>query len=158
MDWGDWYNETLDALISALEGATGITWGTDVDGNTWVIAGDAAGSGLEYPAAFVPTFRKSQRADQSDRDIELHTITAEVLVMDEGDTKDREANLRDAIDLMAKVENALYSNRDLPDGNGDSTCKRLTVTDSNPLSQPTETANLHMALLTVEIMKEADHA
>lgn len=150
-DWSTWYNNTLDALVSVIEGST-VNWATDTQGNPFVIVGDRETTGLEYPAAFIPSFSKSRNSSESDGRNEMHEIDATLLVLQQGDIKKPEANLREALDIVSKVENAIYDNRSL---NG--TCNRATVTGSTPFAGVGQDANLEGGEIEISILKEADH-
>lgn len=152
-DWEVWYNETLDELVATLEGVPDITWGTDVDGNPWVVVGDRVSTGIEWPAAFIPQFTKSLNEPESDRRSELHDLEALIWLVDQGDVKEQEAKLREAINLAARVENHLYNNRSL---NG--TCRRLDVTQTTPASAVVDGESLRTVEIQLGIIKDADHS
>lgn len=161
VDWQAWYGATLDALLQVIEDSS-VSWATDADGNPWVIAGDRTRTGLEFPACLVPTFGKSRDGAESTARNELHTISATLLILQDGDPQTPEVNLRESLDLAAQVENALYDNRSLKvdvDGGGvaERTCERVTVTDSTPFAAPNDSGGLYGAEVQASILKEADH-
>ena len=151
LDWVEWYDETLDALVAALEETPDLDWGTDPQGNPWIIVGDRTSAGLTYPAAFIPEFTKVRDDPESDTETELHGVQAVVWVIQSADVKQQEANLREAIRLGARVENQLYSNRTL-----DRTCHRLVVNEMEPGAGVIDGSAVQTVSLSLTIIKTAD--
>lgn len=151
-DWETWYNETLDELVAVLESTPDVDWGTDANGDPWVVVGDRVSTGVNWPACFIPQFTKTLDQQESDRRSELHDIEALIWIVDQGDVKAQEAKLRDAINLGARVENHLYDNRSL---NG--TCRRIDSTQMTPASAVVEGESLRTVEIQLGIIKDADH-
>jgi len=149
-DWTTWYDETLDALVQALEDSS-VSWGTDPSGDPWIVVGDRTSAGLEYPAAFIPEFTKVRQDTESDTKTELHDIQAVVWVIRAADVKEQEANLREAIRTGARIENQLYSNRTL-----DRTCSRVVVEQMEPGAGVIDGQAVQTVSLTLTLMKNAD--
>lgn len=152
IDWQEWYQETLDALVEVIEESR-VEWATDPEGNTWIVKGDRASSGLEYPACFVPSFAKQRDTTESSRADEWHVIEATILVLKKGDPKEMQANLEEALILMTQVESAIYANRSLK-----GTCERATVTQATPFAGVggDDSPNLEGAEIQLEIRKQAE--
>lgn len=151
IDWQTYYEEALDALEQAIINAS-VQWGTDPEGNPWVIVGDRTTTGLEYPAAFIPSFSKSRDDTESSRQAEWAPIEATILVVQKGDIKEPEANLREALRLCAQVENSIYADRSLG-----GTVERATVTGTTPFAGVgTDDGNLEGGEINVRLRKQAD--
>lgn len=150
VDWQAWYEEALDGLVQTIEEST-VDWATDPEGNPWVIVGDRERTGLEFPAAFIPSFSKERDTTDSDSASEWATISATLLVLQEGDVKEPQANLRSALSFISQVENAVYDNRTLQ-----GTCKRATVTGTTPFAGVGQDANLEGGEIQLEIRKPAE--
>lgn len=149
-DWETWYDETLDALVAAVEDAP-VDWGTDPDGDPWVIVGDRTSTGITYPAAFIPEFTKVRDDAESDTKTELHEVQAVVWVIEAADVKQQEANLREAIRTGAQLENQLYEDRSL-----DRTCSNLIVEEMEPGAGVIDGQAVQTVSLTLSIIKTAD--
>lgn len=149
IDWQAWYNETLDALVATLEDAQ-VDWAEDPEGNPWIIVGDRESTGIEYPACFIVGFSKNRDDQESSRSDEWHTIQATLLVLQKGDVKEPQANLREALNLITRVENAIYDNRHLS-----RTCERASVTDTTPFAGVGQDENLEGGEIQLEIRKQA---
>lgn len=150
VDWQAWYEEALDGLVQTIEGST-VDWAEDPEGNPWIVVGDRERTGLEFPAAFIPAFSKSRDTTDSDSDSEWLTIEARILVLQKGDPKEPQANLRSALKLLSQVENAVYDNRTLQ-----GTCKEATVTGSTPFAGVGQEANLEGGEIELDIRKPAE--
>lgn len=149
IDWVAWYLETLDALEATLEAAN-VEWATDYAGDPHIYLGDRAGTGLEFPCAFVPQLTSDRDASESTRDTELQRLTGVILVLTQGDAKRQEANLREAATLMGQTLNSLYRDRSLG-----GTVEALHVTQATPMAVPTDSAALAGAHIEFEVTKEA---
>ena len=145
------YDETIDALVKALEETPDLDWGTSPEGDPWIIVGDRTSTGLTYPAAFIPQFTKIRDDNESDTETELHGVQAVVWVIQSADVKQQEANLREAIRLGARVENQLYENRTL-----DRTCSRLVVDEMEPGAGVIDGSAVQTVSLSLTIIKTAD--
>jgi hypothetical protein len=150
VNWVDWYDETLDALVQTLENGS-VTWGTDPDGDPWVIVGDRTSAGITYPACFIPEFTKVRTGPESDTKSELHDIQTVIWVIRAADVKEQEANLREAIRTGARLENDLYNNRTL-----NRTCSRLVVEEMEPGAGVIDGQAVQTVSLTLTLMKPAN--
>lgn len=151
--WQEWYDETLDALVTRITNAN-VDWATDGDGNPWIVEGQRRPRGIGYPHAMILRFTKQRNEATSTRTNELHAISTSISVFREGDVASSEENLRQALGDMSVVEDALYSDRSL---NG--TCDQLTITQSDAFEL--ETANGHESVgdvqLTITKKAHLDH-
>lgn len=128
LDWWPWYRDTLDALVTVVEGAS-VSWATDGDGNSWIIEGQNRPAGIGYPHAMILRFTKRRDQAESKRRHELHRIDTSVSVFREGDPHNPETNLRQALEDMAAVETALYDNRELNEN-----CDNVVVDQADAFS------------------------
>ena len=149
-DWEQWYDETLDALEEAVREAPP-DWGTDPDGDPWVVVGDRTSTGLEFPAAFIPEFTKVRSDTESDVSTELQTIQAVIWVIRSQEVKQQEANLREVIRLGGQLENHLYSHRTL-----NRTCSTLIIDEMEPGAGVIDGTAVQTVSLTLSIIKTAD--
>jgi hypothetical protein len=151
LDWGAWYGETLDGLLAAVERAA-IDWGADPDGEPYIIAGQQRPAGVEYPLAMVLEFRKVRQGGPSDREDELHEITANVTVFDRDDPREYADNLRKTQAQMGAVETACYADRDLG-----GTCENLWADEATALELETDRGDETAGSIDLTIQKTATH-
>jgi hypothetical protein len=151
LDWEAWYTETLDALSAGIEAAS-IEWGTDPNGEPYIIEGQQRPSGVNYPLAMILEFRKVRDSAASDRDEELYDINVNVSVFDRNDPRDYASNLRKTIGQMGAVQSALYDDRSL-----DGTCEYLYVEETTAFELETDQTGETVGSIDLRVKKEAKH-
>lgn len=110
--WWPWFRDLLDAYEAAIEGAA-VDWATDGEGNPFVWLGQRRPGGIGYPHAMVLSFSVSYDQANSKRQHELYRITTDVSVFRLGDPHTPEQNMRQSIQDIATVLDALYGDRTL---------------------------------------------
>lgn len=141
--WESWYDETVNALVAAIESAN-VEWATRADGTPWVVVGQRRPRGIEYPHAMILRFTKQIDDAESMRQNELHRISSSVSVFREGDSTTPQANLKAALSDMAKIEDSLYADRSLG-----GSCELVTITQSDAFEM--ETAQGHETVGDVQL-------
>ena len=122
------------------------------DGEPYIIPGQQRPAGVEYPLAMIIEFRKVRQGGSSDREDELHEITANVTVFDRADPRDHESNLRKTQAQMGTVETACYDDRDLG-----GTCETLWVDEATALELETDRGDETAGSIDLTIQKTATH-
>ena len=150
-DWASWWLECLDALVTRVTAAS-IDWGTDPDGDPYVIPGQRRPSGITYPHAMVLDFAAAPREDDSTRSDEHFEIEAELAVFDRADPREYRTNLRKMIAQIGAVQTALYTDRSLGGA-----CENLWIFRSTPMEMETDRGDETVGDVQLRISKTATH-